>query len=37
MDIKEQTLKNQEKNMVLHEKLYREFQEKMKDPRKAEA
>jgi hypothetical protein len=23
--------------MVLHEKLYREFQEKMKDPRKAEA
>jgi len=37
MDKKENKLGNLEKGLELHTKLYREFQEKMKDPKKAEA
>ena len=37
MDKKENKLGNLEKGLELHAKLYQEFQEKMKDPKKAEA
>ena len=37
MDKKENKLGNLEKGLELHAKLYHEFQEKMKDPKKSEA
>ena len=37
MDKKDKTLRNLEKSLELNEKLYREFQEKIKDPQYAEA